>query len=287
MQCPVCESLVRRRSSFCPTCGHELPFVVGVEYPFGIRFPDGSGKLYQAAINKARCAPCYAVRQVDAVRYHVALFDRTSLFQLADLYALVLKACGADRYVLVEHTTDGRHFFSGPSFWRCLAERVAGEPAKAPARSHWGVKCHSLFGCLAAQARQHEMYHREGWEVFYHGRHGIFPCDEERLQASQHELLGRNDFDRVMDTSTFYPDRAKIRAEVLRLIQRAGCHRCPCFSARYLDEQIRQIPLEVKVGVTPGWQFVNCQVHGPGVAFRCYDGTAIPGECGQVLKALG
>lgn len=276
MQCPVCESLVKKRSSFCPTCGHQLPLIVGVTYPFGIRFPDGAGKLYQAAVNKARAAPCYAVRQVGSVHYHVALFDRTILYPLADLYALVVKACGYD---LVEHTTDGHHFFSGPSFWRCLAERVGGEVAKAPAISHWSVKCHSFFGCLAAQQRQHEMYHREGWEVFYHGRHGIFPCDEERLRSLGHNVLGRNDLERVMDTSTFYPDRAKIRAEVLRLIQRAGCHRCPCFSARHLEEQVRAIPLEVRVGVTPGWQFVNCQIHGPGVTFGCYRDAAVQAVC--------
>jgi len=213
----------------------------------------------------------------------VALFDRTSLYQLADLYALALKAHGYD---LVEHTTDGHHFFAGPSFWRCLAERVGGEPAKAPAFSHWNVKCHSLFGCLAAQQRQHEMYHREGWEVFYHGRHGIFPCDEDRRRSLGHDVLGRSDLERVMDTTTFYPDRAKIRVEVLRLIQRAGCHRCPCFSARYLDKRVQAIPLDVRIGVTPGWQFLNCAIHGPGVAFRCYDVKAIPGECGQVLREL-
>lgn len=276
MLCPVCQSFVKKRSSFCSTCGHQLPVMVGVHHPFGIRFPDATGKLCQAAVNKARAAPCYAVRREGAVCYHVSLFDRTSLYQLADLYALALKASGYD---LVEHTTDGRHFFSGPSFWRCLAERVGGEPAKSPAFSHWGMKCHSLFGCLAAQQRQHEMYHREGLEVFYHGRHGIFPCDDGKLQSLRHEVVGRDDLERVMDTTTFYPDREKIRAEVLRLIQRAGCHRCPCFSARHLEEQVKAIPLEVRIGETPGWQFVNCQIHGPGVAFSCYRDNEVAVAC--------
>ena len=277
MHCPSCKAVARKGSSFCSYCGQQLPVVVGESYPYGLRFSAGSGAAFAVALNHARQAPVYSPRTIDGVRFHVALYDRSSLSALAELHRLVFMALPGDR-PLIEHTIDGRHFFTGPSFWDCLAKRVSGCGVEYPEFPHPGCRCHSYFGCIAAQRRQHEMYHREGWEVFYHGRHGSFggglSQEDEDFVASGRAT--RSELAAVLGTSAFTLDRAKVKAEVMRLINRAGAHRCPLFSPVHLEQQLRRLPGTVLLNgdlADPGWGFLNCAIHGPAVYFRCYDGN--------------
>ena len=262
MICPSCQAVVRKRSNFCAHCGHQMPVMVGVHYPFGIRFPaSGFGPEFAAAVMQARRAPRYHVDAIEGARFHVALYDRTTVSDLAKLHRMVFSALPGQE-PLIEHTTDGRSFFSGPSFWGCFAKRLAGTGVDFPEVAHCDARCHSYFGCVAAQKRQHEMYHREGWELFYNGRHGIFPGGDDA-----DGVLALDDIDR----SRFILDRDKVKAEVMNLFRRAGTNRCPLFSQSHLEQQVRKLPSVVFVG-DPGWRFVDCAIHGPAVAFECYGG---------------
>jgi len=274
MHCPSCKATARKGSSFCSYCGQQLPVVVGESFPYGIRFPAGRGPAFAVALSHARQAPVYSVRVIEGARFHVALYDRLSLSALAELHRLVFMALPGDR-PLVEHTIDGRHFFTGPSFWACLARRVAGRGVEYPEFPHPDCRCHSFFGCIAAQRRQHEMYHREGWEVFYHGRHGSFgsglsQADEDFIASGR---ATRSEIVAILGTSSFVLDRAKVKAEVLAMVERAGAHRCPLFSRAHLEKQLRKLPGTVLLGLPdadPSWGFLNCAIHGPAVFFRCY-----------------
>lgn len=251
-----------------------MPVVVGVSYPFGIRFPHDRGPASAVALNHAKRAPVYSCPVIDGARFHVALYDRSSLSELVELHRLVFMALPGSR-PLIKHTTDGRSFFTGPSFWGCFAKRVAGAGLEWPDVAHPCARCHSYFGCVFAQKRQHEMYHREGWEVFYHGRHGLFatglsPEDEDFVFSGR---ATKADLDRVLGCGTFHPDREKIKAEVMRLIRHAGAHRCPLFSPLHLDQQVKRIPTAVPLAgpcADPEWRFLNCAIHGPAAAWRCY-----------------
>lgn len=248
MLCPSCSSIVKKRSNFCRYCGQSIPILVGADYPFGIRFPCGPGAAFAVVVNAARKAPRYFVQEVSGVSFHVALYDRPHVPDLAHLYRLLLSEIPSVRH-LVEHTTDGRTFFSGPSFWSCMADRLTDDRVVSPDVAHPSVGCHSVFGCIAAQRRQHEMYHREGWEVFYPDRHGLVPDGDPR---------------------TFVVDRAKIKAEVLNLIRRAGTHRCPIFRPSRLDAAVRSLPSVVEIGETPGWDTFVCSLHGQAFCWSCY-----------------
>jgi hypothetical protein len=253
-----------------------MPVIIGASYPFGIRFPACSrGAAFVAAVTQARSAPRYAESVIEGVRFHVALFDRATIADLAALHRKVFFALRGEHSTLIEHTTDGRHFFSGPSFWGCFARRLTDDRVEFPEVAHSGARCHSYFGCLATQSRQHEMYHREGWEMFYNGRHGLSPGgDSEEFQAlreSGRELVALGE---EIERGAFVLDRAKVKAETLNLIRRSGAHRCPLFSPAHLHKQIRKLPSVVFIGETPGWGFINCAIHGPAVYFKCYgEGT--------------
>jgi len=286
MQCSVCQAVVKKGSNFCRYCGHQMPVLIGASFPFGIRFPSGSGKVLASAINQARSAPRYFEEMIERVKFHVALYDRTTVADLAVLYQKVFSTFRGDSPVLIEHTTDGRHFFTGPSFWGCLARRLGNDEMLTFEEPQPGTRCHSYFGCLAAQKRQHQIYHREGWEVFYNGRHGFFPggdSDEfKNLKEQGRELVALGE---EIDRTRFVLDRAKVRAETMNLIRRAGAHRCPLFSPSHFDKAIRRLPSVVFVGEDPGWEFLNCAIHGPAVRWRCYEERAVEIEAG--VKEVG
>jgi hypothetical protein len=268
MLCPSCSSVVAKGSNFCSRCGYQVPIVVGASFPFGIRFPVSFGPAYAAAVSHARRAPCYSTCTVEGATFHVALYDRPHVSDLAELHRMVFMALPGAR-PLIEHTIDGHTFFSGPSFWGCFARRLTEAPVEYPEVAHTGCRCHSLFGCLAAQKRQHEMYHREGWEVFYNGRHGYFPGGEDAFTVDG-PGGGSDLVSGPIDRAIFMLDRAKVRSEAMNLVRRAGAHRCPLFSPSHFDQQIKRLPSLVEVGETPGWRYLECAVHGPAVAWSCY-----------------
>jgi hypothetical protein len=257
MKCPSCTALTKKGASFCSYCGCQLPIVVGVSFPYGLRFPFSTDPAMAAAVTHARRAPRYFIQKAGAARLHVALYDRPHADELAELHRLVFAALYGRQALAIEHTVDGRSFFTGPSFWVCMARRLGGDLVQTFEVPHPGARCHSLFGCLAAQKRQPEMYHREGWEVFYPGRHG--------------QLVGRE---------RFVLDRDKVRAETMNLIKRAGAHRCPLFSASHFDKAIRGLPSVVFIGEDPGWALFDCAVHGPAVRLACYGGECLEIEAG-------
>jgi hypothetical protein len=272
MQCPSCEYVFDHGSNFCPSCGSPLPIVVGASFPFGIRFPvayylgdDTPVAAYDVVVNAARLAPEYT----ETDRWHVARFDRLTVRQAADLYDLLVACFGVKSRHAVEHTIDGRQWFAGGSFWRCMADRLAGFVPERPGWNH-PCQCHSLFGCLHAQARQPAHIHRMGAEVFVHGRHGFYagrPGALERLNG-KHEVVGADDYRRVMNVDEFHLDKGKIRAEVVALVKRAGAHRCPMFSWRRLDETIRRLPAIAKLD-GGAWEFWHDE-QVPMVLFKCY-----------------
>lgn len=268
MLCPSCSSVVRKKSNFCSRCGHQMPVIVGVDFPFGLRFPSvPNAPGLAAAISLALQAPVYRSEHLEGLRYHVALYDRPHVADLAELHRVAFAALAPRP--LIEHTMDGHAFAVGPSIWACLARRLGDDRTEHPEVPHPGCRCHSYFGCLAAQRRQHEMYHRDGVEVFYNGRHGIFPGGEDveyRALQDSGDLLSLGD---ALDTSVFCLDRAKVKAEVMNLIKRAGAHRCPLFSPAYLEAQIRKLPEVVEVG-SKGWRYLHCAMRGPAVAWSCY-----------------
>jgi hypothetical protein len=257
--CPSCQAVVKKGSSFCRYCGHQLPVVVGVSYPYGIRFPAVDGDA--AVVALARTAPKYSLDVSPAGIFYTALYDRLTLPQLADLHRAAFLALPRGS---IMHTVDGRTFFGGSSFWACMSRRLNDEGVFDGEVEHWSARCHSFFGCISAQKRQHAMYHREGWEVFYPGRHGRFADSVSGDEANPCPEVdtGRHQF--------FYPDRAKIQAEVLQLAKRSGCNRCPMFSPAYLAQQVKKIPLVLEFGVTPDCGWFRCQLHGDAAWWRVY-----------------
>lgn len=257
MDCPVCQAVVKKGSSFCRYCGHQLPVVIGASYPYGIRFPEKPGAAHVVAL--AYSAPKYAVTEIAGEQFHIALYDRQTLPLLTELHREAFRALP---HGSITHTVDGRTFFGGPSFWACMSRRLAGEGVFEGEVEHWPARCHSFFGCISAQKRQHVMYHREGWEVFYPGRHGIFssalPGEDALLSAAPKK------------PQLFIPDKAKIKTEVLSLITRAGCNRCPMFSPSYLNQQIKKIPPMLEFGQTPDCGWIECAIHGLAAWWKCY-----------------
>jgi hypothetical protein len=150
------------------------------------------------------------------------------------------------------------------------SSRLTDDRTEHPDVAHPDHRCHSCFDCLTAQRRQHEMYHREGWEVFYDGRHGSFPGSEDLVSVEGPgggcDLVPDGDIDR----SLFLLNRGKVRQEALNLIRRASAHRCPLFLLSYFDQQIKKLPAMVEIGTTPGWRFLECSVYGSAVAWECY-----------------
>jgi hypothetical protein len=275
MLCPSCSAVVKKEGNFCSHCGCQVPIVVGEKFPFGIRFPAMAlTPEFAAAVSQAKRAPRYTLQFAGTVRYHVALFDRPHVPDLAELYRMVYQSIPG-RQPLVEHTTDGESFFSSPSFWSCFARQLTDGAVEFPLVAHAGCRCHSIFGCIAAQGRQHEMYHREGWEVFYNRRHGLFPggdsgAFEDRQDRGGLVSLSSGD----IDTTVFSMDRAKVKAEAMNMIRRAGGHRCPLFSPSVFEKAVRNLPQIVDVEVMPDWGFLNCTIHGPAVYLKCYKNEA-------------
>lgn len=286
MQCPICELPTGEHANFCPHCGYQLPIIVGSSFQFGIRFPEAKNMSFQAAVNNAQRAPRYSFSD----GYHIALFERHNIHQLAELYCLATKAFVRPRDRLIEHTTDGGDtFFTGPSFWNCLSDRLNNE-VSYNVHNH-PCRCLSYFGCYQAQQRQPDMWHIQGGETFFHREHGFFPGregDYERLEEIR-ELLGRADYDRVMDTGIFHMDKPKILQGVLTLIKRFGGNRCPLFSMMHLNTQIAKLPEVVRLEREPMWRFVSDPTRGPGVIFGCYRFAATEAEKvgGRVLAIEG
>ncbi len=275
MQCPLCETVAGKGANFCPTCGHQMPVIVGASYHDGIRFPETKGQYYQVAVDKARNAPKYAF--IDG--RHVCLYERHTVRQLAELYALAYRAFPGDRADLIEHTVNGgEEFFAGRSFWRCFADRLEGV-VTSDWRNH-PCRCLSYFGCAHAQTRQEDLWHAEGGEVFFHGFHGFFPAREGKLEQLHREygFLGRADYQRVMDTHRFHMDKAKIQQELMVIVKRAGAHKCPWFSWRTFYGQIKKLPDVVLLDDEPLWRFISDVKRGPGVIFGCYRFAALEAE---------
>lgn len=272
MQCPSCEYSFDYGANFCPSCGSPLPVVVGASFPFGVRFPVAHylgdvplPAVYDVAVNAARMAP----EHTETDRWHVARYDRLTVQGAADLCDLLSTCFHEKARHAVEHTTNGQQWFSGPPFWRCMANRLAGF-SPAPAWEH-PCQCHSLFGCIHAQARQPDAFHRMGAEVFVHGRHGFFagrPGALERLRG-KHEVVGTDDYRRLMDIGEFHLDKGKIRAEVVALVKRAGAHRCPMFSWLRLDDTLRRLPAVARLD-GDRWEFWHDEKTGPVALFKCY-----------------
>src|SRR4051794_17058033 len=109
MNCPVCE--LPAKGHFCSNCGHDLPYVVGESYPFGIRFPESKGKAYMVAIETAKAAPIYREEAREGILYHYALYDRVTIRGLVQLLKLLEKVFRGEWY-LIENTTDGETFHS-------------------------------------------------------------------------------------------------------------------------------------------------------------------------------
>lgn len=272
MQCPDCGAKVR--GNFCSNCGRQLPYVVGASYPYGLKFPAPArrGSGYQAAVNAARGAPRYWEKTVSGVLYHAALYDLQGLRQLVELFGLLRKVF-TGREELIEHTIDGRRFTSGHLPWGCFADRVEKRPAGGMIVPHENVKCFSLWGCHYAQDRQPRHYHLEGKEVFRHGVHGFFRCgseDEDRFGTYWPAgLLGR------LERTSFQFDKRRIRDEAMGWIHRFGAHRCPSFSARYIDAQLAAIPNVLVPADNPLWRVEELPGHWPGVCLLCYRPKAV------------
>lgn len=266
MQCPSCEYSFDYGANFCPSCGSPLPVVVGASFPFGVRILVHDLVDHPDLVEAFGRMPAY---ETDGL-WHVARFDRLTVRQGADLYALLSGRLREYASVAVQHwVNENLGWFAGPCPWRCMANRLAGF-SPAPAWSH-PCQCHSLFGCIHAQARQPDAFHRMGVESFVHGRHGFFagrPGALERLRG-KHEVVGTDDYRRLMDIGEFHLDKGKIRVEVVALVKRAGAHRCPMFSWRRLDETLRRLPAIAKLD-GDRWEFWHDEKTGPVALLKCY-----------------
>jgi hypothetical protein len=273
MKCPDCGSQVR--GNFCSSCGRQLPYVVGASFPYGLRFPAPErkgGVRYQAAVNAARNAPRYWEKTVGEVLYHAALYDLHSIRHLVELFGMAGKAF-TGREEMIEHTTDGRRFSGGHLPWGCFADRVEGRPGGGMIVPHENVKCFSLWGCHYAQDRQPRHYHVDGKEIFRHGIHGFFRCAPE-----DEDLFGNYWPDGLrerLERTPFQFRKSKIRDEAMRWIKRYGGHRCPSFSAKYLDAQLAAIPNVLVPADNPLWQVEELPGHWPGVSLLCYQPKAV------------
>lgn len=260
MKCPSCQASNRKAANFCSYCGLQLPIVVGASFPFGIRFP---GHVDDSVSMLARgTSPKPEVSYIDGQRFITALFDRTTVRFLAELHRAAIVALPPGS--ILQTVDGGRSWFSGPSFWGCMSRRLDNAGVLDGEVEHWTARCHSYFGCLSAQKRQHVMYHREGWEVFYPGRHGTFAVPRPEADAGPLYEIARK------DCNVFAVDRAKVKAEVVALVNRAGCHRCPLFSGAYLQQQVQKVPSVFHIGRDPDCGFLDCAIHGPGVWWRVY-----------------
>ena len=272
MECPDCSALVK--GNFCSCCGRQLPYVVGESFPYGLRFPEVSkrGAGFLSAANVAQQAPKYLEERRGGVVFHAAFFGLESLPRLVDLYRRLRKVY-AGREELIEHSVDGVKFLADAPPWGCFASHVAKMPPGGMAVPHENVKCHSLWGCHFSQERQPRFHHVDGEEVFRHGVHGFFMCsgsDEDLF--GQHWPPGLRE--RLLKTP-FQMHTRKIRSEVMRLVKRYNGHRCPAFSAKYLDRNLAAIPDSLVVENNPLWELKELPGHWPGVALKCYQAKAI------------
>lgn len=112
------------------------------------------------------------------------------------------------------------------------------------------MKCFSYFGCHFAQERQPRFCHLDGMEIFIHNVHGYFTDiidDDEELFRN---LWPAKLWDKIRH-SPFRIDKRRVRDDAMRQIKRYGGHRCPAFSAQFLDAQIEKLPDIVDRKPTP------------------------------------
>lgn len=272
MNCPDCTARVK--GNFCSQCGRQLPYVAGESFPYGIRFPETvkKGAGYQAAVNAARGAPRYFERRMGGTLYHGALYGLEGVRQLVDLYTLVRKIF-TGREEMIEHTLNGRTFTTGAVPWGCFAARVEKRDLGDWVLAHENVKCFSFFGCAYAHERQPRHFHMDKKEVFRHGLHGFFKCSaEDEGHFGDQWPLGL--FQRL-ERTPFQLDKKRIREEVMRCIKRFSGHRCPLFSAQYLDAQLSALPDVLIPAHNPLWGVEQLYDNSAGVYLRCYGSEII------------